>query len=212
MKNKTKIKPVNRPGKKGTIGSTITWFAAAFLIFFILILFILANGVVSVRYASNRPDYSIIGDEAHTADLASVKTLPVLLSMEKDGKTIEEHILEWADYANNYVTLGQSNENGDLDKQWAKKGFLEKEISKILDQLSSKTRTYSFYIKYGKFIQNPFDGADDERGFAIIRVQKNLRDIDWKSRSTHFVFQFDVIAGAYIEDNPQIEGYFYLGE
>jgi hypothetical protein len=210
MKNKTKIKPVKKIGKKATIGTTITWFAAAFLIFFIIIFFILVSGLVSVP--RGKPDYNLIGDEIKIANLVSVKNLPALLSTEKDGKAIEEHILEWADYANNFVTSGY-DATDDLKKHREKKDFLEKEISKILDELSSKTETkaYSLYITY-KFTPDPFDQPAEKSGFGLIHVQKNSLDIDWKSRSTHFIFPFDVTKGEFEEDNPQIEGYFYLGE
>ncbi len=229
---KNKIKKI---GKKAVVSTTITWVVATILIFFILILFIAMSGIASFFYG--KPTYYIIGEDSKTPDLASVKTLPAILSIEENGKTIKEHILEWAGYANEYAESEYNAESNEeyFQKEREKGRIVRLHAGNILNKLSKKTKSkmYYFYIKHGKFRDNLFRmSAEQEQGFAIIDLQKNKGELKWNEilptkkktvakdeerardeyiqlRAAHFIIPFEA-KDAII--NQQINGYFYLGQ
>ena len=126
--------------KRGLEPSTLTWIAAMFIIFFILIIFLaVVLGMAGSKYFKGTLDNPLSVKEAKSGiDLTSTKTLISLLKSKIDFNnqeiTIKDLVLQWA----------QPNTQADEEKA---KNKIEQQIKASLEKLISHDKCYSFYLK-----------------------------------------------------------------
>jgi len=82
--------------KSAQIGTTITWFPAFIIIFFIMVLFVGASGILAAQKVAKAKDSISLSQISDNSKLNLEKELDFVLNSQVNGKTIKQEIIEWA--------------------------------------------------------------------------------------------------------------------
>lgn len=186
--------------KAETLGSTLTWMVAIFIIVFILIIFIAATLFISLK----KEGIGITKEELkRKSDLFSTKTLVSLLntdvSVNGNEKKIKNMIAEWAD---------------SRDKKM--KNEIKNKIEEYLDSLLGKDEGYIFYAAYSEKDKEIKEGLYGGGSISISGAE------DYISLSNNFYTMYGAATKAkyaleraptlYLSSNKKIKIRLYIGK
>lgn len=129
------MRKIKIKNKKAQIGPTLTWIVAAFIIFFILIIFLAAALFLSLK----KDEIKVIKKNENKIDLVSAKTLMFVMNLpaEFKGEQIEvrELIVNWS--------------LADVKGKEEIKDKIKEEAGSVLEKTVQEDECYVFNAEYG---------------------------------------------------------------
>ena len=133
-------------GKKAEVGTTMTWFVAFIIIFFLMYTYVIATGwLATKKYISGEKNSLKLNPGDVSGDLSLTRNV---LNLEVESeKSVKVLIFEWANFKKNDESSNANNQREKIEDE-VKNYFSELiSISSTLD--SNKRNCLIFYVSYG---------------------------------------------------------------